>query len=210
MYRAGVLAPAYIQPDTQIIAGIATAKAEPHRPDKLDLFINYEDQHGNFPMKYPPSFPHPSKWPQLQPLIQTFAAKHATARFALLRLWSAPHFYPLMVGLHNRQCTSFLDSCGRSWEWKFVPKDMPGSEYGTHNATVMRLEMLSGQFGDRVVNRGDLILVMGEDAEELLKLCTVVAFAIQTKPWLREVDLWKSFINVGVEFFQDLDPSWLD
>jgi len=189
---------------------MATAKAEPHRPDKLDLFINYEDRHGNFPMQYPPSFVAPDKWIQLLPLIQKFADRHPNARFALLRLWSAPHYYPLMVGLHNRQCTSFLDSCGRSWEWKFVPKDMPGSEYSVHHTTGKRLQLLLGKFGDRVVSRGDLILVMGEDAEDLLKHCTAVTFAIQTKPWLREVDLWKSFINVGIDFFQDLDPFYLE
>ncbi|KAF5019520.1 hypothetical protein F66182_8462 [Fusarium sp. NRRL 66182] len=210
LYRAGVVAPAYIQNHPQVIAGMVTAKEEPHRPGKLDMFINYQDQYGSFPMSFPPSFLHPDKWPQVLPHAQDYAAKHDNARFALLRLWSAPHYYSLMVGLNNRQGTSFLDSCGRSWEWKFVPKDMPGSEWSAHHTTERRLQILEGQFKGHVMNRGDLILVMGEEADELLKYCTAVMFAIQTKPWLREVDLWKSFINVDLDFILDLDPVWLE
>lgn len=115
-----------------------------------------------------------------------------------------------MVGLDKRQGLSFLDSTARSWEWKFVPKDMPASEFSVHHATERRLELIRKQLGDRVVNRGDLILVMGEDAADLLKYCTAVTFAVQTKPWLREVDLWKSFINVELGFLQQLDAFWLD
>ncbi|KAI8668515.1 hypothetical protein NCS55_00877700 [Fusarium keratoplasticum] len=210
LYVAGVIAPAYLQNDSQVVLGMATAKTEPHRPDKLDLFINYEDRYGNFPMVFPPSFVHPSKWPHVLPTAESFAEKNKGARFALIRLWSAPHFYPLMVGLGNRQNTSFLDSMGRSWEWKFVPKDMVGSEYSAHHTTERRLQLLQKQFKGHVMNRADLILVMGKDADELLKFCTAVTFAIQTKPWLREIDLWKSFINVDLEFLQGLDPYWLD
>ncbi|KAK4043839.1 hypothetical protein C8A01DRAFT_43217 [Parachaetomium inaequale] len=54
------------------------------------------------------------------------------------------------------------------------------------------------------------IMVMGEDEKDLLRWCTVVTFALQTKPWLREVDLWKSFVNVGLEFLEGLDEFWLD
>lgn len=183
---------------------------EPHRPDKLDLFICYEDQYNNFPTLFPPFFAGPDKWTKLLPHAQAFASKHQGARFALLRLWSAPHFYPLMVGFQNRQGNSFLDSVGRPWEWKFVPKDMPGSEFSVHHTISKRLELLKKQFGDRVFSRGDLILVMGEDATDLLKYCVAVTFAVQTKPWLREVDLWKSFINVELDFIQQLDPFWLD
>ncbi|KAF5009291.1 hypothetical protein FDECE_4503 [Fusarium decemcellulare] len=210
LYRAGVVAPAYYQNDPEVVAGMATANTEPHRPGKLDLFINYEDRYGNFPMEFPPSFITPDQWPKLMPRAEEFAKKHANARFALLRLWSAPHFYPLMVGLMNRQGTSFLDSAGRSWEWKFVPKDMPGSEFSAHHTTGRRLELIRSKIGDRVLHRGDLILIMGVDAKDLLKYCTAVTFAIQTKPWLREVDLWKSFINVPLEVLQELNPFWLD
>ncbi|KAM0547479.1 hypothetical protein ACHAPJ_010352 [Fusarium lateritium] len=210
LYQAGVIAPAYVQNHPQVVLGMATAGKESHRPDERDLFISYEDQYGNFPMKFPPFFVHPSKWPQIIPTAEKFATKHQNARFALLRLWSAPHYYPLMVGPFNRQNTSFLDSLGPSWEWKFVPKDMLGSEYRAHHTAGKRLEELREVPGNRVINRADLILVMGEDADDLLKYCTAVVFAIQTKPWLREVDLWKSFINVDLEFIRDLNSHWLD
>ncbi|UKZ96115.1 uncharacterized protein TrAFT101_010916 [Trichoderma asperellum] len=210
LYRAGIIAPAYHQNDPQIVPGVAVAMTEPHRPDTLDLFICYEDRYNNFPTLFPPFFSGPEKWTKLLPHAQAFASKHQGARFALLRLWSAPHFYPLMVGLQNRQGNSFLDSVGRPWEWKFVPKDMPGSEFSIHHTISKRLELLEEQFEDRVFTRGDLILVMGEDATDLLKYCVAVTFAVQTKPWLREVDLWKSFINVELGFLQQLDPFWLD
>lgn len=210
LYRAGIIAPAYYQNDPQIVPGVAVAMTERHRPDTLDLFICYEDRYNNFPTLFPPFFSGPEKWTKLLPHAQAFASKHQGARFALLRLWSAPHFYPLMVGLQNRQGNSFLDSVGPPWEWKFVPKDMPGSEFSIHHTISKRLELLEEQFGDRVCSRGDLILVMGEDATDLLKCCVAVTFAVQTKPWLREVDLWKSFINVELGFLQQQDPFWLD
>ncbi|KAF4452302.1 mfs allantoate protein [Fusarium austroafricanum] len=146
LYSAGVIAPAYIEPHPQVILGIATASKEPHRPDTRDLFINYEDQYDNFPFNFPSSFVHPKTWPEVLPPARTFSSKHTNARFALLRLWSAPHYYPQMVGLFNRQNTSFLDSRGRSWEWKFVPMDMPGREYSVHHTTGKRLDILKHKF----------------------------------------------------------------
>lgn len=91
-----------------------------------------------------------------------------------------------------------------------MPKDMPGSEFSAHQTTGKRLDVLKDKFGDRVVHRADLILVMGVDEDDLLRYCTAVTFAMQTKPWLREIDLWKSFINVDVEFLLDLDAFWMD
>lgn len=67
------------------------------------------------------------------------------------------------------------------------------------------------EMDDRVVQPGDLVLVMAEEDEtDLLKWCTAVTFALQTKPWMREVDLWKSFINVDLGFLEGLDKHWLD
>ncbi|KAL7944080.1 hypothetical protein V8C42DRAFT_96105 [Trichoderma barbatum] len=210
LYRAGIITPAHLQNDPRIVPGVATAMTEPHRPDKLDLFICFADPENLFPTKYPSYFTGPDKWPKLLPHAEAFTGKHHDARFALLRIWTAPHFYPLMLGLENRQGNSFLDSVCRPWEWRFLPKDMPGSEFSMHNTTSKALERIQKQLGDRVVNRGDLILVMGEDAADLLRYCTAVTFAIQTRPWLREIDLWKSFINVDLELLKELNPVWLD
>jgi hypothetical protein len=171
VYRAGIIAPAYCQNHPQIVPGVAVAAREPHRPDELELFICYEDKYKNFPQIFPPFFAGPDKWTTLLPHAQAFASKHQNARFALLGLWSAPHFYPLMVGYQNRQGNSFMDSVGRPWEWKFVPKDMLGSELSVHHTVSNRLELLKAQFGDRVYSRADLILVIGADATDLLKYC---------------------------------------
>ncbi|KAK4232195.1 hypothetical protein QBC38DRAFT_464667 [Podospora fimiseda] len=247
LYRAGMIAPAYLQPHPDVVPGFATANEEEHRPGKLDLFITYSNT-GEFKRGMPPSFIDYKDWPEILPAARKFAAKHKTPRFALLRLWSAPHFYPLMMLLPMRQAVSFLDSLGRSWEWKFIPKDMPMSEWSVHNTALLRLgylrEQMMGLGGkdsktrvdktmdrkfqepkyaaqakfrqghslleERTLNRGDLILVMGDGEEDLLKWVTAVTFAMQTKPWLREVDLWKSFVNVDLEFLEGLEKHWLD
>ncbi|PNP50352.1 hypothetical protein THARTR1_08956 [Trichoderma harzianum] len=156
LYRAGVMAPAHLENDSRIVPGVATANTEPHRPDTLDLFINYDDPRKLFP------------------------------------------------------ATSFLDSVSRPWEWKFLPKDMPGSELSMHNTTAKALENVKERLQDRIAYRGDLILVMAEDVAELLKNCTAATFAVQTRPWLREIDLWKSFVNVDLDLLKGLDPVWLD
>lgn len=237
-----------------MVPGFAVAAKEPHRPSDLDLFITYNNV--NFFLKgMPPTAIEPKDWPDLLSIAREFttsgwhsARKPANPRFALLRLWSAPHYYPLMMMLPMRQNVAFIDPVGRAWEWKFIPKDMPMSEWSLHNSTMLRLGFLREQlmglgaetgfqtpqgsrpkpwreskFGardkfshgrcemdERVVHRGDLVLVMGDGEEDLLRWCTAVTFALQTKPWLREVDLWKSFVNVGLEELEGLNEFWLD
>lgn len=129
-----------------------------------------------------------------------------------------------MVKASSRGGVSFFDPAGRVWEWKFIPKDIPASEWSIHNMVMLRLGFLReqmamgqgqgqggcGQLDERVLHRGDLVLVMGEDERDLLWWCTAVTFALQTKPWLREVDLWKSFVNVDLGFLEGLDEHWLD
>ena len=133
-----------------------------------------------------------------------------SARFAVLRLWSAPHFYPLMLGLDKRPMCAFLDDRGRCWEFKFIPKDMPYSEWSVHQQLSLRLEPYKKIFGPQVLVAKDLVLVMGKDEGDLRRLAEGVTWAVQTKPWRLEVDLWRSFINVGVDFLEGLDRRWLD
>lgn len=247
LYRAGMIAPACVEPHPDVVPGFATANTEEHRPGKLDLFIRYSNT-GHYVRSLPPSFIAYKDWPELLPAARKFAANcNKTPRFALLRLWSAPHFYPLMMMVPMRRNVTFLDPVRRAWEWKFIPKDMPVSEWSVHNTTMLRLGYLREQMmrlglgfktpidrargrvwadpkysaqdkfshghselDDRVLHRGDLIMVMGEDEADLLKWCTTITFAMQTKPWLREVDLWKSFVNVDLEFLENMDKYWLD
>ncbi|KAK3935401.1 hypothetical protein QBC46DRAFT_422732 [Diplogelasinospora grovesii] len=238
LYRAGVVAPAHLESDPRCVLGVATANTEAPRPDKPDLFINYDNEFLG-PPRPPPNFVPYQDWPVLLPLARDFVAscklrgKERQPRFALLRLWSAPHFYPLMLGLNSRQATSFIDTVGRSWEWRFIPRDFVLSDWSVHSVVAQRLLRLReqivregkrnngnangrvvardvGDLYEHVANRGDLILVMGEDETDLLRWCTAVTFALQTKPWLREVDLWKSFVNVDLEFLEALDAHWLD
>ncbi len=159
-------------------------------------------------MKFPPHYVHPHEWPDLLSIARVFASDQAASaaaitskegkeedkgkagpRFAVLRLWSALHFYPLMIRYDNRRFCSFLDPLGRFWEWKYIPKDGFSSEWDIYNTLRMRLDLLTRQFGGRVVYRGDVVLVMGTSGPDLLRHAVAVTFAIQTKPWLREIDL---------------------
>jgi hypothetical protein len=239
------------------------------------MYIQYEWER-DFLQSMPVNYIDYTEWPDLLAQARPFASSHPTARFALIKLWSAPHFYPLMLQTPSRLATAFLDPAGRSWEWKFLPKDMPASEWSIHNTVRLRLgclrqtmldvsdEELAGaarlkaieedvnekkakgnnkkgktfwekhyarekkqwdssekwkadekwsyghcELDERVFHRGDLVLVMGTDQEDLLRWCTAVTFALQTKPWLREVDLWKSFVNVDLAFLEGLDKFHL-
>jgi hypothetical protein len=140
---------------------------------------------------------------------KAFSASEPSSRFAVLRIWSAPHFYPLMLGLDKRALCAFLDDRGRSWEFKFVPKDMPYSEWSIHQQVTLRLEPFKKIFGKGVVVAKDLVLVMGKDEKELRLLAGGVTWAVQTRPWRLEIDFWRSFVNVGVGFLEGLDERWL-
>ena len=208
LYKTGVIQNAYT-PDTP---GRAMAATEPGRRDTtrdfyIDLRVLTDSLRMTASIQPPPSPDH---------LLQTaraFAHKHEGARFAILRLWSAPHFYPLMVGLENRVNTQFTDGLGRAWEFCFVPKDMPGSEYSVHHAARLRLlpfeHLLMREEEKVVVVMRDLFLVMGSDEGDLERLAVAVTFAIQTDPWRLEVDLWRSFVNVDLGFLEGLRGEWL-
>lgn len=161
-----------------------------------------------FTMVSPMKNPHDV--PSLKAFARAFTKKHANARFAVLSLWSAPHFYPLMIGHGKNEDTSFRDMVFRTWDWKFVPKDMPNSEWSIHFAASQRIEPYKKVLGDRVVVKREKFLVMGTDEKDLFRLASITAFAIQTRPWRWEVDLWKSFVNVDLKFVEELDERWLE
>lgn len=140
-----------------------------------------------------------------------FAAAHSKARFAFLRTWSAPHFYPLLIGLENRWQLAFVDGLGRTWEWKFVPKDMPYSEWSIHRQLRQRIAPYRRFLGDSVVVRRDSLLVMAKNEDELLKLASAATYAVQTfDTWRLEIDLWRSFVNVDLGFLEGLDERWIE
>jgi hypothetical protein len=154
----------------------------------------------------------PKDYPDLLSHARAFKTLNPNARFALLRIWSSPYFWPLMLGGNNRDFTSFIDGSRRCWEWKFVPKDMQCSEWSMHYSTYSMLEKFKKQLGngDMVVQRRDVILVMGKDEQDLMRRVTGVTFAVQDRPWLREIDLFKSFVNVDLSFLERLDKWWLE
>lgn len=115
LYKAGVIGTAHLF----YPPGQAIARTEPeHDPDLYIDFRLIQDE-----IRLGPELEKnlPSK-EQLLLAAGKYAKAHPSARFALLRLWSAPHFYPLMLGFDRRDSTSFSDILGRTWEWKFIPK----------------------------------------------------------------------------------------
>lgn len=126
-------------------------------------------------------------------------------------MWSAPHFYPLMLGIDRRSTVSFLDDRNRAWEFKFVPKDMPYSEWSVHQQLSLRFDLYRKMLPKhKVVLAKDLILVMGVDAKECRILSEATTWVVQTRPWRLEIDFWRSFVGVDLGFLEGLDERWLE
>lgn len=90
---------------------------------------------------------------------------------------------------------------------------MPESEWSFYNTLNIRLNHIFERLPllkKQVTFRGDIILISGQDEMDLFTASTIVTFAMQTKPWMREVDLWRCFVNVELAFLEGLDGSWLD
>jgi hypothetical protein len=200
VYKDGILRNSYIP----FVAGQAFSHQEPGRA--LDLYVDFRVIIDEITLN--PGMQEPPPPAFLLSSAGAFANKHPTARFALLRLWSAPHFYPLIIGLEKRDRMAFYDSQGRAWEWKFIPKDMPYSEWSMHQQTRLRIQPFRTTLGDKVVVMRDVLLVMGCDEEDLLMVSASTTYAVQTDPWRLEVDLWRSFVNVDVEFLRNLQAEW--
>ena len=79
-----------------------------------------------------------------------------------------------------------------------------------HHSSVLRLRPFKHILGRNVTVSRNMFLVMGEDESELAKFATATTFAIQTAPWRLEVDLWKSFVNIDLEFLQQLGEKWMN
>ena len=105
--------------------------------------------------------------------------------------------------------TSFLDTTGRTWDWKFIPIDMPYSEWSMHKSASDRIAPFKRIFKNRVVVKCNIFHVMGTDEDELFLNTVGTTFATQTKPWRLEVDFWKSFVNIDRTFLTDLDSAWM-
>lgn len=157
-----------------------------------------------------PSVTDPHLVPSFKTTASLFARTHPTARFSILTLWSAPYFYPLLLGQNNCDPTSFRDLVGRTYNFMFVPKCMPFSEWSIHRTASLRVEPWKTFFGERVVVRRDKFLVLGEGEKECERLTSALAFVLQMRPWRLEVDLWKSWVNVDEGFVKGLDGRWLE
>lgn len=51
---------------------------------------------------------------------------------------------------------------------------------------------------------------MGQDQRELKETMLGTVFAMHTNPWRVEIDFWKSFIDVDLEFLDSLDKTWVE
>ena len=204
MFKAGIITPSH----GNSAAGVVVGKAEEGR--EPDMYIDYRHGIPNEHIVSHLTDPRQFDRSYLLHKATRFLEDNPDARFAALRSWSAPHFYPLMLGLEKREMTSFLDDRGRAWEFRFIPKDMPYSEWSIHQQLSLRIEPYRKQFGRQVIVAKDLVFVMGKDASDLRRLCEGVTWAVQTRPWRLEIDFWSSFVNVYLQFLKDLDPRWLE
>jgi hypothetical protein len=87
---------------------------------------------------------------------------------------------------------------------------MPYSEWSIHQQLRLRIDPYEHIFGDQVILARDLLFVMGRDESDLRRLSEGVTFAVQTRPWRMEMDFWRSFVNVDMQFLQDLDARRLE
>ena len=209
VYKAGVIRTR----TDENFAGQAIAGKEPYR-SSWDLFFDWRHMIPTIHM--PPTMQDPYSIPPFLSLAQSFATQNPSARFSIVRLWSAPHFYPLMIGFDNQDPTSFRDLTGRTFVWMFVPKDMPCSEWSIHLTARQRITPEMGALweefgvGKKVALKRDKFLVMGRDERECMRLSIAVCWAVERKPWRWEVDLWKSFVNVDLGFLEGLGKEWLE
>ncbi|KAI1620384.1 hypothetical protein EDD37DRAFT_177569 [Exophiala viscosa] len=205
-FRHGVICVSYVEEPE--ICGRAFAAQEHDRPQ--DLYFDFRPAIDG--MKMPKGFvdPYSITVRSLRQDATAFVEKFPLARFSLLRVWSSPHFYPFMLSYEKRVMTSFVDMLGRSWEWKFIPKDMPYSEWSVHYNMTQRFEPYMSHFGDgkKIRIRKDVVLVMAESESDLLQLTAAATFIMQTQPWRLEVDFWKSFVNVDRQFLDGLVDEW--
>ncbi|OJD29348.1 mfs allantoate protein [Diplodia corticola] len=231
LYREGVICPSYVRtpkhqsPTKKTILhnypilitapnrywptgnGPAVSLTEPDRPGKPDVYFDWRLSIQQ--INLPPTLQDPFSRPPLLDHARGFAKDNPGALFTVLRVWSAPHFFPLMLGHDNRDNTSFADGVGRMWEWKFIPKDMPFSEWSMHQSARQRIEPYRDSFfGDSVVCRKDMFLVMARDRKECIRLTRAAVWAVNTRPWRLEVDPWKSWFGVGLEFLEGLEERW--
>ncbi|KAL5383648.1 hypothetical protein DPSP01_005754 [Paraphaeosphaeria sporulosa] len=205
LFKVGIIQNSY----TEGADGYAIAAAEPGRPH--DLYIDWRT---NMPLAQALSHlvdPTPFDRVYLLDKARAFKEKHPGACFSALRMWSAPHFYPLMLGIGNRKEVAFLDDRERRWEFKFIPKDMPCSEWSVHQQLSSRVEPYRRMLKkEQVIVARDLILVMGRDRKECRRLSEGVTWAVTTRPWRLEIDFWRSFVGVDLEFLEGLDEKWLE
>jgi len=209
VYKEGLVQPCYKPNTREAVPGQVICAREPGRD--YDVYFDFTSvtrtAFGNKQV-----IVEPKDYPDLLARARSFQCTNKKARFALLRIWSSPYFWPLMLGHNNRDFTSFADNEGRCWEWKFVPKDMESSEWSIHYSLHSMLRKFPKQLGyeKMVLLRRDIILVMGNDEADLLKRVVGVTFTVQDRPWLREIDLWRSFINLDFADLENLDGWWFE
>jgi hypothetical protein len=199
--KAGVIGPSH---HTRA-PGFCVALKEPGKEN--DVYIDYRGTRLSWPSRNQQNITDPYGV-ELLKAARNFTYRNLNARFALLRVWSHSHFYPLMLGFENRDFIAFEDEIGRYWHWKFVPKDMAGSEWSMQKAVEIRVDRFKKQFRKQVIVKRDMLLVMAESEEELTRFAIAVTFAVQTNPWRMDIDLWKSFVNIDLAFLEALDEAW--
>ncbi|KAF9737169.1 hypothetical protein PMIN06_012378 [Paraphaeosphaeria minitans] len=205
LFKVGIIQSSY----AEFTDGYAIAAAEPGRPH--DLYIDWRMNMPQAQVLGHLADPTPFDRAHLLDKARAFKGRNPHACFSALRMWSAPHFYPLMLGVDSRKMVAFVDDRQRLWEFKFIPKDMPYSEWSVHHQLSLRLKPYRRMLvTEQVIVARDLILVMGRDRQECRRLSEGVTWAVTTRPWRLEIDFWRSFVGVELDFLEGLDEKWLE
>ncbi|KAF2668818.1 hypothetical protein BT63DRAFT_286330 [Microthyrium microscopicum] len=199
LYATGLIRPSQKYWDRGIgdVFGCAVSLTEPGLSS--DFAIDYSVEHTE---------------PVLCDLLQSardFAKEYPKARFTILRVWSMAYLYPVAMALDISEKVVFADYQDRTWAFELLPKG-PSFVMGLldDNVGFLAKHLVSrlGPDAGKIVNRGDVVLVMAEDDGKCLVNSVVTSISLQYSGFL-EVDLDNSFINVNLDFLIDMDPKYL-
>ena len=138
-YKYGIIQPSYN--DLRCAGGFTFSTTKEHRVGKPDPYFDFQHAVGLIddggPRNNAAGVENPYLLPSALQSAYDFAGGHPNAKFASFRIWSAPHFWPLMLGPDYRLCSSFRGTIGRARTWRFLPKDMPFNEWSIHQTEIV-------------------------------------------------------------------------
>lgn len=190
-----------------------------HIGDHPGLFVDYgglcfQREDGELPEPPPPGY--------LLDEVEKWHAKYPDTTYSLLRIKSEDDYWPFLdLPGDTAEEMAFSDPMGRSWQWKYKPKDMPSSECDVHQLTRDLLDQRAPSIepkgakkreekGAKYYTRAriDLVLVLSETSNKGMEHATFTAAYLRKVPSGIDIDWARSFLNVDAGFLRRLSPEW--